>query len=594
MIEPRVYRAAFVPALLALVLTMFSLQSRPRPLPQGLAADVLFDGRLAAIESARIAEREPDRRPGRPGNLRTAERVAELLDARGFAEPELQRFTHAGRELVNVIARRAGELRRQIVIVAARDAAVVPEATGSAADTAALLELARVFEGRPARKTLVLASVDGSTLGEVGTSRLVSELSSPEMVDGVLVVSDLASPTRRGPFVQAWSNDSTRAGIGLQRTVSESIQQELEFDPGTSGALGQLARLSFPIGIGPQGVLLDEGYDAVRISGSGELPPEGNGPVESIDEDTIGALGRATLRTFTALDMGARPDHGPKSYVTAVSQVMPGWVLSLLAGTLLLPALVAAVDAFARVRRQRIDVLPWLRWLGAWTAPFLAGYAVAELLALTGATPSPPPAPVPPDVLPVDGAALGVLAGVAVAMALALLLARWLAARPDPRLASPEGPGAAVAVALVLGVTSLLLWVANPYAGLMVVPAAHLWLLALLLKGPPPRRVRALLLGLGALPPLLVTIYYLFALSIDPVAGAWYLLLLVTGHAVAPGMAFVSCVMLGTLCAAAELVYRQPAAPPEEESSPEGPSVYGPGAHAGPGSLGGTESALRR
>jgi hypothetical protein len=594
MIEPRVYRAAFVPALLALVLTMFSLQSRPRPLPQGLAADVLFDGRVAAIESARIAEREPDRRPGRPGNLRTAERVEELLEARGFPETELQRFTHAGRELVNVIARRAGQLRRQIVIVAARDAAVVPEATGSAADTAALVEMARVFEGRPSRKTLVLASVDGSTLGEVGTSQLLEELPSPEMVDGIIVMSDLASPSRRGPFVQAWSNDSSRAGIGLQRTVSESISQELEFDPGTSGALGQLARLSFPIGIGPQGVLLDEGYDVVRISGSGELPPEGNGPVESIDEDTIGALGRATLRTFTALDMGPRPDHGPESYVTAVSQVMPGWVLSLLAGTLLLPALVAAVDAFARVRRRRIDVLPWLRWLGAWTAPFLAGYAVAELLALVGATPAPPPAPVPPDVLPVDGAALGVLAGVAVAMGLALVLARWLAARPDPRLATPEGPGPAVAVALVLGVTSLLLWVANPYAGLMVVPAAHLWLQAVLLKGPPPRRVRALLLALGALAPLLVTIYYLFALSMDPVAGAWYLLLLVTGHTVAPGTAFVGCVMLGTLCASAELVYRQPAPPPEEESSPEGPSVYGPGAYAGPGSLGGTESALRR
>jgi len=43
--EPRVYRAAFIPALLVVVLTMFSLQGRPRPLPQGLAADVLFDGR---------------------------------------------------------------------------------------------------------------------------------------------------------------------------------------------------------------------------------------------------------------------------------------------------------------------------------------------------------------------------------------------------------------------------------------------------------------------------------------------------------------------------------------------------------------------
>jgi hypothetical protein len=196
-------------------------------------------------------------------------------------------------------------------------------------------------------------------------------------------------------------------------------------------------------------------------------------------------------------------------------------------------------------------------------------------------------------VLPVDGAALGVLGGVAAAMALALLLARFLAARPDPGLARPEAPGAAVAVALVLGVASLLLWVANPYAGLMAVPAAHLWLLALLLAGPPRRRVRALLLGLGALPALLVALYYLFALSIDPLAGAWYLLLLVTGHVVGPVTAFVACLMLGALCAAAELVYRTPA-PPPGESRPEGPSVYGPGAYAGPGSLGGTESAIRR
>ncbi|MGH2712584.1 MAG: hypothetical protein ACRDM7_01620, partial [Thermoleophilaceae bacterium] len=114
MIEPRVYRAAFVPALLALVLTMFSLQSRPRSLPQGLAADVLFDGRLAAIESARIAEREPDRRAGRAGNRRTADLVAAQLADRGF-RVERRGFSHAGHELENVIGRRAGRSRRQIV-----------------------------------------------------------------------------------------------------------------------------------------------------------------------------------------------------------------------------------------------------------------------------------------------------------------------------------------------------------------------------------------------------------------------------------------------------------------------------------------------
>jgi hypothetical protein len=591
-IEPRVYRAAFVPALFALVLTMFSLQSRPRPLPQGLAADVLFDGRVAAAGAAGIAEAAPDRSAGSSGDRRTAARVATALENSGFPV-DTQEFTHAGHRLVNVIGRRAGRSRRQIVIVANRDAAAIPEATGSAADTAALLELARVLQGRPSRKTLVLVSLDGSNLGEVGASELLAELPQPELVDGVLAMSDLASPTRRGPFVQAWSTDEQRAGIGLQRTVSESIRRELDSAPGASGALGQLARLSFPIGIGPQGVLIEAGYDAVRISGSGELPPDGSGPVESIDEDKLGALGRATLRTVTALDRGPRPEHGPESYVTAVSQVMPGWVLSLLAGTLLLPALVAAVDAFARASRQRVEVAVWLRWVAAWVAPFLAGLAAAELLALAGATPPPPPAPVPPEVLPLDGAALGVLGGVAVAMALALWLGRFLAARPDPRLSRPESPGAAVALALVATVVTLMLWMANPYAGLLAVPAAHLWLLVLVTRVQLKRRVRAMLLALGALPALLVAAYYLFALSMDPLTGAWYLLLLVTGHSVSLLTAVVGCIMLGALCASAELVRRSPAPPPPKPGW-TGARVYGPGAYAGPGSLGGTQSALRR
>jgi hypothetical protein len=573
--EPRVYRAAFVPALLALVLTMFSLQSRPRPLPQGLAADVLFDGRVAAAETARIVESAPDRRTGTTGDARISDRVESALRASGFPV-ERQRFTHAGDHLVNVIGRRAGRSRRQIVIVADRDAGAVPDATGSAAATAALIELARVFQGRATTKTLVLASLDGGTLGEVGATELLRELPDPELVDGVLAMSDLASPKRRGSFVQAWSTSDRRAGIGLQRTVTESIRRELNSAPGSTGTLGQIARLSFPIGIGPQAVLVDHGYDAVRIAGSGELPPGGKGPVESIDEDRLGALGRATLRTVTALDRGPRPDHGPSSYVTAVSQVMASWVISLLAVTLLLPALVAAVDAFARARRQHVEVVAWLRWVAAWVAPFLAGLAIAELLALVGATPPPPPAPVPPDLLPLDGPALGVLAGVAVAMALALLLARFLAARPDPDLNRPEAPGAPVALALVATVAALVLWLANPYAGLLAVPAAHLWLLVLVAGVQPKRRVRAGLLALGALPALVVAVYYMAALSMDPLSAAWYLLLLVTGHTVGLLTALVGCVMLGALCASIELVYRSPAEPAAQPES-AGPPALGPG-----------------
>ena len=563
MIEPRIYRAAFVPALLAVVLTMFSFESRPRPLPQGLAADVLFDGNQAADLANRIAAEAPDRRAGTPGDRAIAALVADAFAARGFgggggSRPVVQRFTHAGDQLVNVIGRRAGSSRSQIVIVAARDAAVVPDVPGTAADTAALMQLARVFQGRPSRKTLVLASVDGSNLGQVGASELVSELPRPDLVDAILVISDLGSRTNDGSLLQAWSNDATRAGIGLQRTVADSIRQELGSPVGGTGAFGQLTRLSFPIGIGDQGVLLERGYDAVRISGSGELPPDGNGPPEALDPDRLGGLGRATLRTITALDEGGRPEHGPESYIQAVSQVLPGWVLSLLAGTLLLPVLVASVDAFARARRRHVDVLRWLRWLGAWAAPFLAALALAQFLALVGATPSPPPAPVPPEVLPLDGPALAVLAGVAVAMGLAFFLARWLAVRPDRELEGEPDLGAGVALGLTIAAGSLLLWLVNPFAGLLVVPAAHLWMLLALTRPLPGRRVRIVLIAIGVTPALLVALYYMFALSLDPLSGLWYLLMLVTGHSVGLVTSLIACVMLAAACATVETALRWP------------------------------------
>ena len=122
MIEPRIYRAAFVPALLAVVLALFSLESRPRPLPQGLPADVLFED---DTETTTARDRRVRARPARRASPGTARRPRLVRDA--FREPRL----HASRptasaqgstDLVNVIGRRAGRSRRQIVVVAARDA----------------------------------------------------------------------------------------------------------------------------------------------------------------------------------------------------------------------------------------------------------------------------------------------------------------------------------------------------------------------------------------------------------------------------------------------------------------------------------------
>ncbi|MDQ3587704.1 MAG: hypothetical protein M3375_05060, partial [Actinomycetota bacterium] len=517
MIEPRVYRAAFVPALLAVMLAMFSLESRPRPLPQGLAADVLFDGRQAASTADAIAAREPDRRAGTPGDRATATLVADTFADRGFTV-ERDAFRSQDRDLVNVSGRRPGRRREQVVVVAARDAPGSPDRASSAADTAALMELARVFEGRSSERTLVLTSVDGGRLGQAGARRLAGRLTaSGEDVVAVLVMSGLGTPSAKPPLV-SWSGDASRVGIGLERTAAESVRLELDTRVQGSSVAGQLSRLAFPLGVGAQGVFLDAGLDSLRFSGSGELTA---GPGERLDPDRLGGLGRATLRTLSALDASGAPERGPRSYVTAVSQVLPGWVVSVLALALLAPAVVASVDAFARARRRREPVLPGMRRIGLVAAAFAGGLALAKLLTITGATPGVPQAAEDPSALPLDGPAAIVLGTVVVAVAGLLLALRRLVGEAD----DPTGVGAACAAALVLCGACLALWILDPYAALLAVPALHLWVLAMLLAPRPPRRVRVLALAGGLLPPVVVLLYYLIALSMNPLHGAWYLLM---------------------------------------------------------------------
>ncbi len=590
MIEPRIYRAAFVPAIFAVVLVMFSIESRPRPLAQGLAADVLFDGRQAKAVTRQIVAADRDRRAGTPGDRALAVRVRRTLATRGFAV-EVDRFERDGKDLVNVIGRRPGRSRRQVVVVATRDATGVPDAAGSAGDTAALIELSRVFEGRPSRKTLVLASVDGSTLGQVGARRLVGKLEDPALVDGVLVISSLGVRRSQAPSVVSWSNDATRSGIGLERTVSDSVRQELSRPLAGARPAGQIARLAFPTGIGAQGVLLDSGHDAVRVSGDGEVSDTGRSEPNAVDEDRLGGLGRATLRSVTALDQGPRPEHGPRTYVTVVSQVVPGWGLSLLGLTLILPALVGTVDAFARARRRGRAVIPWLTWLGAGVLAFVLGLGVSYVLALLGAVPGPPAAPVAPDLYPLDLAAGAVLAVAALVVALGWVGLRSLAAGADPALEDRANPAAGVAVALVLTLATLAMWAVNPYSALILAPGLHLWILATLADPPPSRRARLLMVAAGLLLPVLLIAYHLITLHLDPLSGAWYLFLLVTGGHVSVTSALLGCVLaavLGSVVAIAR------AAHPEVEGPPEVPSLRGPGSYAGPGSLGGTSSALRR
>src|SRR3954447_4697069 len=302
---------------------MFSLESRPASVPQALAADVLFDGRVALSGTQRIAKAHPDRRPGTNGDQDAAAEVSKSLRAQHFAV-DVDRFRSDDTDLVNVVGRRIGESTRQLVVVAARDADRVPDAAGSAADTASLIEIARTLEGRVTQKTLVLASLDGSTTGSSGARRLAADLASAGPVEAVVVLSDTGVAHADGTLLIPWSQSTVRTGMRLHRTVGESLLQELPRGGAGRGAgtFSQFARLAFPLGIGDQAPFLDQGFDALRLSGSGELPPKGQ---PAPNADRLGSIGRATLRTVFAYDAGGRVDEKPSSFLLFAQKMLPRW-----------------------------------------------------------------------------------------------------------------------------------------------------------------------------------------------------------------------------------------------------------------------------
>ncbi|HKG37889.1 MAG TPA: M28 family peptidase [Conexibacter sp.] len=586
MLDPRIYRAGFLPILFVLVLVGFSLREPPRPLTTSLAPDA-FDGTAAFRQLDRLAAEAPLRRPGSAGDRLVARHVEEALRANGF-RVGVRRFTgetvDGSRELETVVGERAGFSNRRILVVAHRDA-LGRGARAELSGTAALLELARVLGGRTLGRTLVLASTSGGTAGLAGAERLAREYgSSGRPVDAVLALGNLAGTRTDRPLVVPWSQSTALAPLELRRTVESALMAEARMRAGTVSPGVQLARLAFPLTLGEQGPFNAHGLGAVLLSASGERAPAADAPVS---EERLTAFGRAALRSVGALD-GGDDLPGSEPYMLLEHKVLPAWPVRLLAIALMLPVLLAAVDGFARVRRRRERVGMWLGWVGVSVLPFLLSALLAIGLFRSGLIEAAPDAPV-------AGLAsapnLAALASVGV-----LLLLAWFGLRPLLlRVLGLEGDvgggGAATAIVLMLCAATLAVWIGNPYASLLVIPALHLWLLAMAPETHLRRPVALALWGVGLLAPLLVAYAYGRQFGLDPLEFAWMVTLLVAGGGLSLLTVLVWSVVLGCTAAALVVVLR---------AGGEGPgaaapiTVRGPKSYAGPGSLGGTESALRR
>jgi hypothetical protein len=610
MFDGRIYRAAFVPLLFVLVIAGFSLASRPGPLRSTLAPDAL-NGARAFAGLRELARAFPDRRPGSVGDNQLAGYIAQTLrelgspptpptpggppNPAGGGFQVTTRRLHAqtidgARTLTTVIAERPGSTGMSpIAILAHRDAAE----RGSAAElsgTATLLALARVFSQSETRRTIVLVSTSGGSGGNAGAGDFAQHGTHP--LDAAIVLGDLAGTLARKPFVLPFSSVPGTAPESLQLTLEDAISQEVGTNPGAPSESAQLAHLAFPLGTGEEAPLNAAGVPSVLVQVSGERGPS---PGERVSATRLLNFGRAVLSATYALDEGPDIAQSSAPRVLLGRKALPGWAIRLLALALLLPPLLAGVDAFARLRRRREPVLRWVVWTLTAALPFFTCALFAILLGALGIVAAPAGQPSAWS-LSADGSAPGALVSVTLVLMLALLA--WPAL--VRRLALPLRPaaaGAGLAVLLVLLAVALLAWIFNPFACLLLVPALHLWLLPIGVGRQPGPRARVLALSAilaGILPLVLLLVLYARELGLGPVGLSESAVLALAGGQLGPFGALVWSAALGCLLAVVLL------APPRRSMGGAGLeewmeiSTRGPASYAGPGSLGGTESALRR
>ena len=288
---------------------------------------------------------------------------------------------------------------------------------------------------------------------------------------------------RRPPFVVATSDarDEPERAAGPHRRGRRSRSRPARRPP-RRGRFTQLARLAMPSGLGDQAPLIGDGIDAVAISSAGERPLAGAAAEDALRRAaSTSSAARSNRPSTRSTTPSTSPSTGPDAYLELGDNLLPGWALALLAATLILPALVAAVDACARAARRDRRSAPrshgppraacrcsagwrrstrWRSWVRSRGRRF----------------------PFDPGLYELGGRA--VIAFVIIALAAGRH-------RLVPALAALRAAGArgrAGALGALAALSCALIWLANPYLALLLAPAAHVWVLAASdrLRGPLP------------------------------------------------------------------------------------------------------------
>ena len=507
-----------------------------------------FDAASAAKSTRDVLALGGSREPGSDEDNAVADLVAERFGSvvTGTLGEQTVEATIDGEEteLRNVLLTLPGESDNAIVVIAGRDSLEGEGAPSSAAATGVLLELMNQLSVAGRNRTLILASTSGASAEGQGARELIEGLPGRNTVDAVVVISQPGFDEPFEPHL-VMSGGLNGPPLGLARTAEEILRDRANLSPGKISTPAQIARYAIPAASGEQAGLIEDGLDAVAISSAGELPlPASENGRERLDTETLARIGPALLALVSALDAApSAPTGGPGNFLWTGSNILPGWSVGLVVLALLLPPLAVTASILARARRDGGRIGRAFSWALEWWLPALViclgvyGLAALDVIPSSG--------------VPYDPARFDLGASEVIGLVLVVALAAWLwwilHLRRIPSPPGPYGVGAAAGLAAVAA--CLVVWLANPYMALLLVPLVHL-VAVLGTKGRRPAALTLPVLAVAALP-LAVGLIYVAAELDWGTSTPLQLAALMAGGGIGPVQAIASVFTLTSVAAVA-------------------------------------------
>ncbi len=478
----------------------------------------------------------PDRSPGAASNGRLRDWIVDQFTTLGLS-PKIDQFDArvpglGNVALSNVSTTVRGRSATEIVILAHRDnSGLGPGPNDNASGTGAMLELARAYQNRPGpvsapepAHTLVFLSTDGGAFGAIGAARFAERHSLEHRIAAVIVLDSIAGTGK--PRVIFNGDTTSLPSPVLVATANEILAEQ----PGAvithTSPFRQLLDLAFPFSLYEQAPFIARGIPAVTITTAGDRYPNPlTDTVEKINSEPITKthltqIGQATEQLVAALDQGVpEPRVSSASYVYLGGRFVHGWAIQLLLIAALVPALVAIVDLFARLRRRGVELWPALRSLARRLGFWFSLLAFFWLFALVGFWPRGAGRPLSPDSSAAGSAPLAALVGFAFLAFVAWLISRDRLLPRKETTPEQELAGYACALLAVAGAALAVAWL-NSYALLFLLPPLHLWIWLPQVRHHRPWASLALLAA-GFLGPLLI--YWELALRLNlGLSVFWY------------------------------------------------------------------------